>query len=236
MSANKFELEATVRQDVGKGASRRLRHTNMVPAVIYGAGLDPVSLIINHNKVVTALANEAFYSHILTLVIDKKSEQVILKDVQRDPSHPRIHHMDFLRIRADQKLHMHIPLHFVGDEEAPGLNEGGVVYHAMTDVEVSCLPANLPEFLEVDTSKLGMDETLHLSDIKLPEGVELTAFSHGTEGHDLPVVSIHKPRIIEEDIVVPVAEEGAAEGEAAAGDKAAAGEAEAGAAAKKEKE
>jgi large subunit ribosomal protein L25 len=234
MSANKFELEATVRQDVGKGASRRLRHTNMVPAVIYGAGIDPVSLIIDHNKVVTALANEAFYSHILTLVIDKKSEQVILKDVQRDPSRPRVHHMDFLRIRADQKLQMHIPLHFVGDEEAPGLNEGGVVYHAITDVEVSCLPANLPEFLVVDTSSLGMDETLHLSHIKLPEGVELVALSHGVEGHDLPVVSIHKPRIIEEDIVVPVAEEGAASDAAAAEKAAGEGDAGKGAGGKKE--
>jgi large subunit ribosomal protein L25 len=219
MSANKFEREATVRQDIGKGASRRLRHTNMVPAVIYGAGQDPVSLTIDHNKVVVALANEAFYSHILTLKLDGVGEQVILKDVQRDPCKPRVHHMDFLRVRADQKLHMHIPLHFIGDEEAPGLAEGGVVYHAMTDIEVSCLPADLPEFLEVNTSEMKLDDTLHVSDIKLPKGVELVALAHGTEGHDLPVVSIHKPRIIEEDIVVPVAEEGAAgaEGAAAAG-------------------
>jgi large subunit ribosomal protein L25 len=231
MSSAKFELDATVRQDLGKGASRRLRHTNRVPAVIYGAGQDPVSLTIDHNKVVTALANEAFYSHILTLKIDQKAEQVILKDVQRDPSKPRVHHMDFLRVRADQKLQMHIPLHFKGDEDAPGIAEGGVVYHAITDVEVSCLPGDLPEFLEVDTSQMHLDDTLHLSHIKLPKGVELVAFSHGTEGHDLPVVSIHKPRIIEDDIVVPVAEEGAAaEGEEGA-DKAASAD---GDAAKKE--
>jgi large subunit ribosomal protein L25 len=180
----------------------------MVPAVIYGAGQDPVSLTIDHNKVVTALANEAFYSHILTLKIAGVGEQVILKDVQRDPSKPRVHHLDFQRVRADQKLHMNIPLHFVGDEEAPGLSEGGVVYHAITDIEIRCFPKDLPEFLEVHTGEMKLDETLHLSDIKLPEGVELVAFSHGSEGHDLPVVSIHKPRIIEEDIVVPVAEEG----------------------------
>jgi large subunit ribosomal protein L25 len=216
MSANKFELEATVRRDIGKGASRRLRLTNMVPAVIYGAGQDPVSLTINHNKVITALANEAFYSHILNLKLDGVGEQVILKDVQRDPSKPRVQHMDFQRVRADQKLHMHIPLHFMGDDVAPGLSEGGVVYHAMTDIEVSCLPADLPEFLEVNTSEMKLDDTLHLSDIKLPKGVELVALAHGTEGHDLPVVSVHKPRIIEEDIVVPVAEEGEAAAEGAA--------------------
>jgi large subunit ribosomal protein L25 len=219
MSAAKFELDADVRVDTGKGASRRLRHTNKVPAIIYGAGQDPVMLTLDHNKVITALSNEAFYSHILTLHIDKKPEQVILKALQRDPSHPRVQHMDFLRVRADQKLHMHVPLHFIGDEKAPGLAGGGVVYHAVTDVEVSCLPADLPEFLEVHTDHMQMDETMHLSDIKLPKGVELVAFAHGVEGHDLPVVSIHKPRIIEEDIEVVAPAEGEA-GSAAEGDTA----------------
>jgi large subunit ribosomal protein L25 len=232
MSSVKFELEAVVRQDIGKGASRRLRHTNMVPAVIYGAGQDPVSLTIDHNKVVTALSNEAFYSHILTLKIAGVGEQVILKDVQRDPSKPRVHHLDFQRVRADQKLHMNIPIHFIGDEDAPGLSEGGVVYHAINDIEIRCLPKDLPEFLEVFTGEMKLDETLHMSDIKLPAGVELVAFSHGSEGHDLPVVSIHKPRIIEEDIVVPVAEEG----EAAEGQDAAAAPAAEGDAGKKDKE
>jgi large subunit ribosomal protein L25 len=211
MSAVKFELDAAVRIDIGKGASRRLRHANKVPAIIYGAGQAPVSLTLDHNKVSHALSHESFYSHILNLKIDSQGEQVILKAVQRDPAHPRINHIDFLRVRADQKLTMHVPLHFIGDEEAPGLGEGGVVYHAISDVEISCLPANLPEFIEVHTSAMKLDETLHLSDLKLPEGVELVAFSHGVEGHDLPVVSIHKPRIIEEEVV----EAPAAEGEAA---------------------
>ena len=235
MSAIKFELEATVRDNTGKGASRRLRHTNKVPAVVYGAGKDAVSLTLDHNKVITALSHEAFYSHILNLKVGTQSEQVILKDVQRNPSKPRIHHMDFQRVRADQKLHMHIPLHFIGDEKAPGVGEGGVVYHAMTDVEIVCLPANLPEFLEVDTSGMHLDDTLHLSNIQLPEGVELAAFSHGTTGHDLPVVSIHKPRIIEEDIVVPVAEETEAGAEGTGTTAQAAGD-EGDAAAKKDKE
>jgi large subunit ribosomal protein L25 len=232
MSAIKFELEAELRQDVGKGASRRLRHANKVPAVIYGAELAPVSLTLDHNKVIHALSHEAFYSHILTLKINSKPEQVILKDVQRDPANPRVNHIDFLRVKADQKLHMHVPLHFVGDEKAPGLGMGGVVYHAMSDVEISCLPANLPEYLEVDTSKMELDQTLHLSDIKLPKGVELVAFSHGVEGHDLPVVSIHKPRMIEEEVVA-VAEEEGAEG---ATDAAASAEGADAAEGKKEKE
>jgi large subunit ribosomal protein L25 len=170
------------------------------------------------------------------LKLDGVDEQVILKDLQRDPCKPRVQHMDFLRVRADQKLHMYIPLHFVGDDVAPGLDEGGVVYHAMTDIEVSCLPADLPEFLEVNTSEMKLDDTLHLSDIKLPNGVELVALAHGTEGHDLPVVSIHKTSNNEEDIMVPVAEAGA-EGAAAAGGAAPAeGEAGKKEAGKKDKE
>jgi len=229
MAKIKFELDDTVRQDLGKGASRRLRHTDAVPAVIYGAGQPAVSLTLDHNKVATALAHEAFYSHILTLKIESKPEQVILKAVQRHPAKPRIQHLDFLRIRADQKLHMHIPLHFVGDDVAPGLSEGGVIYHAISDVEVSCLPANLPEFIEVDTSQLKLNETLHLSNLKLPKGVELVAFSHGAEGHDSAVVSIHIPRVIEEEPIEAVAVEGegeeaaeGAEGAAATEEKAAA--------------
>ena len=216
MSSLKFELEMEVRTDIGKGASRRLRHTNNVPAVVYGAGQDAVSLTINHDKINVALSNEAFYSHILTLKVGQKTEQVILKDVQRDPAKPRITHLDFLRIRADQKLHMNIPLHFSGEENAPGLKEGGVFSHIMSDVEVSCLPAHLPEFIEVDVSGMALNAVLHLSDIKLPKNVELVAFAHGVEGHDQPVVTIHIPRIIEEEVVevaVAEGEEGAAEGE-----------------------
>jgi len=218
MSAIKFELDAELRLDVGKGASRRLRHANKIPAVVYGADQAATSLTLDHNKVLVALSHEAFYSHILTLKINNNSEKVILKDVQRDPANPRVTHIDFLRIKANEKLHMRIPVHFIGDDEAPGLKEGGVVYHSVSDVEVSCLPADLPEFLEVDTSGMQLDETLHLSHIKLPKGVELVAFSHGAEGHDLPIVSIHKPRIIEEEVpAVEAAVEGEApaEGEAA---------------------
>ena len=211
MSNNKFELAAEVRQDVGKGASRRLRHANKVPAIIYGADQAPVSLTLNHDHVVTSLANEAFYSHILTIKTGSNSEKVILKDVQRNPAKPRVMHIDFLRIRADQELHMHIPLHFIGEDKAPGLKEGGVFSHVVSDVEVACLPASLPEFIEVDVSHMTLDQTLHLSEIKLPKDVRLTAFAHGVEGHDLPVISIHVPRIVEEETPVEAAAEEGAE-------------------------
>jgi large subunit ribosomal protein L25 len=223
MSKNhSFEVEAEIRKDVGKGASRRLRHANLVPAVLYGAGEEPVSLTLDHNKTLHALSNEAFYSHILTLKLKGKHEKVILKDMQRHPAKPRILHMDFLRVRADQKLQMHVPLHFIGEEEAPGLKEGGVISHLISDLEVSCLPADLPEFIELDISQLGLNQTLHLSNIPLPKGVELVAFAHGVEEHDRPVVSMHVPRQIEEEVVVTP--EATAEGEA--GEQAAAGESE----------
>lgn len=207
MATMKFELEADVRADVGKGASRRLRHANKVPAVIYGGGEKSVSLTLDHNKTLNALSHEAFYSHVLNLKIGTKSEKVILKDVQRDPAKPRIAHIDFQRVRADQKLHMNVPLHFVGESDAQGAKEGGVFSHLMNDVEVSCLPANLPEFIEVDISGMALDQTLHLSDLKLPKGIELVAFAHGVEGHDLPVISIHIPRIIEEEVIEAVSDE-----------------------------
>lgn len=215
MASISFELEAEVRENSGRGASRRLRYSDKVPAVVYGAGEPAVSLAFEHHKLLKSLSFEAFYSHILTLKVGKKSEKVILKAVQRHPAKPRILHMDLQRVRADQKLHMHIPIHFLGEEEAPGVKEGGVVTHGMNDVEVVCLPQDLPEYIEVDISNLAMNQVIHLTDLKVPKGVEFAAFAHGVESHDLPVVSIHMPRIIEEEVIAAPVEEGA-EGEAAA--------------------
>lgn len=215
--ATKFEIEAKLREDVGKGASRRLRFADKVPAVIYGADVPAQSLVLDHNKLALALSHEAFYSHILTLKIGKKTEQVILKDLQRHPAKPRIAHIDFQRVRADQKLKRNIPLHFLGEEKAPGAKAGGIFTHAMTDVEVSCLPANLPQYIEVDVSNLELNEAVHLSQLKIPKGVELTAFAHGVEDHDQAVISIQMPRIIEEVVAeAPATEETAAEGQEAA--------------------
>lgn len=204
-SNHKFEIEAVVRHDMGKGASRRLRRDEKVPGVIYGGGKEPVSLTFEHNKTAKALENEAFYSHILTLKVDGAPERVILKDVQRHPYKARILHIDFQRIRADEKLHMHVPLHFRGGEIAPGAKDaGGLVSHIMSDVEVSCLPDDLPEFLEIDISDMQLNQIKHLSEIPLPKGVEIVSLLHG---NDKPVVSIHMPRVEEE----PVIEEGAPE-------------------------
>jgi large subunit ribosomal protein L25 len=224
MSSLKFELEAEHRKDIGRGASRRLRQADKIPAVVYGAGEEALSLVLDHNKTMNALSHEAFYSHILTLKVGKTNEKVILKAMQRHPVKPRIQHIDFLRIKADQKLNMHIPLHFMGEEDAPGLKEGGVFSHQMSDVEVSCLPADLPEFIEVDLSTFVLNQTLHLTELKLPKGVELVALAHGVEGHDFPIVSLHVPRVIVEEVVETAAEEGAAEGGEAAAAPAAEGE------------
>jgi len=198
-SKQKFELEAVVRHDMGKGASRRLRREEKVPGVIYGGGKAPVALTFEHKYVAKALESEAFYSHILSLKTGSETERVILKDVQRHPFKPRVIHVDFQRVRADEKIHMHIPLHFKGAEEAPGVKDaGGVVSHIMSDIEVSCLPDNLPEYLEVDISEMQLNQILHLSDIKLPNGVEIVALTHED---NKPVVSVHMPRVEEEPVV-----------------------------------
>jgi large subunit ribosomal protein L25 len=195
-----FEVEATVRHDLGKGASRRLRRLEKVPGVIYGGGKEPVSLTFEHNKMIKALQNEAFYSHILTLKTDGAAERVVLKALQRHPVKSRILHVDFQRVRADVKLHMHVPLHFKGGDVAPGVKEGGLISHIVSDVEVTCLPDNLPEYLELDISGLELNKIMHLSDIKLPQGVELVALLHD---NDQSVVSIHLPRIEEEPVEEP---------------------------------
>ena len=198
MSAKvKYEIEAALRQDVGKGASRRLRRAEKVPAVVYGGGKPATAIIIEHKTISKALESESFYSHILTLKTDAESEKVILKAVQRHPVKPRIQHVDFQRVRADEKLQMHVPLHFLGEESAPGLKEGGIISHIATDVLVSCLPANLPEFIAVDVSNLALNQILHLSDLSLPAGVELVDLAHH---NDKALVSLHIPRIEEEPV------------------------------------
>lgn len=190
--SKKFEVEAALRQEKGKSASRRLRRNEKTPAVVYGGGEPPVSLTLEHHKISRALEDEAFYSRILTLKTDANSERVILKDLQRHPYKPRILHVDFQRVRADEKLHMHVPLHFVGAEKSPGVKEGGIVSHIMNDVEVACFPDQLPEYIEIDISGLQINQTLHLSDMAAPSGVEIVAL---TQGNDQPMVSIHLPRV-----------------------------------------
>jgi large subunit ribosomal protein L25 len=206
-----YIVEAQQRTDTGKGASRRLRHANLVPGVVYGAHKDPAMISMVHNQLVLRLEHEAFYSHILTLKIDGKSEQVILKDLQRHPSRPIIMHADFLRVSAKEKLKTNVPLHFVGEEESKGAKEGGVISHLLTDVEVSCLPGDLPEYIAVDVSGLGVGDAVMLSEITLPKGVELPALMQD-EVTDVQVVSIHAPHVeTEEDEETDEEDEGAVE-------------------------
>jgi len=199
--SDEFDLIAELREDEGKGASRRLRREGKVPAIIYGAGRPPRMLAFDHNKVLKQLENESFYSSILNIKVMDKSQAAILKDVQRHPARAQILHLDFQRVVEDQEIRMNVPLHFIGEDVAPGVKQGGgKVSHLMTDVEVVCLPKHLPEYLEIDVSALGLDEMLYLSDIKVPEGVTITDLVQG-EGHDHPVVSIHviKEVVLEEE-------------------------------------
>jgi len=216
-----FDLIAEIREDQGKGASRRLRHQGKVPAIIYGAGRPPRSLSFDHNKVLKQLEDEAFYSSVLNIKVGSKKQAVILKDMQRHPAKPRIMHMDFQRIVEDEEIKMNVPLHFIGEDIAPGVKEGGgKVSHIMTDVEIVCLPRYLPEYIDVDVSALELDDMLTLSDIKLPEGVEMPALAQGPEA-DRPVVSIHVIKevvIEEEEELEAVAGEEGVEGEVAAPD------------------
>ena len=199
--SEQFTLTAVRRSDMGKGASRRLRReTDQIPAIIYGANktAEPLSLI--HKEVLKVLEHEAFFSSILGISIDGKMEQAILKNMQRHPSKPRILHMDFMRISAAEKLTMQVPLHLVGEETAIGVKQGnGVVSKQLTELEIKCLPADLPEYIEIDVSQLGLDEAIHLSGIKLPNGVEL-ATPIEDDAHDHAVISIITPKIVAEPV------------------------------------
>ena len=199
--AEEFDLIAEFREDQGKGASRRLRHEGKVPAILYGAGRPPRLVTLDHNKVLHQLDQESFYSSVLNIKVGDKSQAAIVKDVQRHPSKRQILHMDFQRIVDDEKIRMNVPIHFLGEDVAVGVKQGGgVVSHLMSDVEVTCLPRHLPEFLTVDVSNLGLDEMIHLSAIELPKGVEIPELAQGPD-HDHAVVSIHRAKkaVVEEE-------------------------------------
>ena len=187
-----FEINAVARSDAGKGASRRLRREGMVPGIIYGGDAEPQMIATKHNELIQHLEHESFYSHILTVNVDGKGQKVVLRDLQRHPAQPFVTHFDLQRVSTTDRLKMHVPLHFKGEEVAPGVKAGGEVSHSMTDVEVICLAKDLPEFIEVDISGMDVGDVLHMSGLALPVGVELTA--QVDEEHDLPVVSIHATR------------------------------------------
>ncbi|GHC19815.1 50S ribosomal protein L25/general stress protein Ctc [Aidingimonas halophila] len=189
-----YTLTGNVRHDLGKGASRRLRRANLqVPAIIYGGTKAPQAIAIDKTIFYKSIDEEAFFSSLITLDIDGQKEQVVVRDLQRHPHKPLVTHADFLRVDAAQELTMNVPLHVIGEEDCRGIKEqDGVLHILATDIEVSCLPKHLPEYLEVDISDLELGDTLHISDLKLPEGVTSVALSHG-EDHDAGVVSITHP-------------------------------------------
>ncbi len=187
-------MNGELRERRGKGASRRLRRAGEVPAILYGAKKGPVALTLNHNEMLQQLAHEAFYSHILTLNYDGHSERVVLKALQRHPYKPQLLHIDLLRIDENVKLSMRVPLHFINEDKCVGVRQqGGIVSHLMTEVEILCLPKHLPEYIEVDVAEVRVGTSVHLSDLKIPEGVEIAALVHGGEA-DQAVFSVHLPR------------------------------------------
>ena len=207
-------INATTRTDLGKGASRRLRLTEHLPGIVYGSG-DPISLTIDQREIRPHVDNEVFYASIVELVIDgkKKTEKVIVRDVQHHPFKIDIMHVDFQRVDAKKPMHMNVHLHFIGEDVAPGVKiGGGLISHVLNEVEVICLPKNIPEFIEVDVSAVELGGAVHLTDLKMPKGVELAALSHGDENHDTTVFSIHAPKVAtaeDEDTSAPVAPEAA---------------------------
>ena len=188
-----FQFEATARTDEGKGASRRLRREGLVPGIVYGGGKDPEMIATPHNTLVQHLEEEAFYSHILSVNIDGKSQNVVLKDLQRHPAKPFVMHFDLMRVSDTDRIKMHVPLHFVGENEAPGAKAGGQFTHIESDLEIICQAKDLPEFIPVDVSGMEGGDVLHLTDLKMPEGVEIVAMTH-EEFHDATIVTLHAPR------------------------------------------
>jgi large subunit ribosomal protein L25 len=189
---NDFTLNAEVRSDLGKGASRRLRRlASLVPAVVYGGEKAPESISLLAKEVAKLLENEASYSHIIELTVAGKKQNVIIKALQRHPAKGHVMHADFVRVIAGQKLTAIVPVHFIG-EEAP-IKKGGEVSHVTSELEVTCLPKDLPEFIEVDVSALEIGAIVHLSDLKAPKGVEFVALAHG---NDLAVANVHAPRVV----------------------------------------
>ncbi|MCU7905739.1 MAG: 50S ribosomal protein L25/general stress protein Ctc [Candidatus Thiodiazotropha sp. (ex Epidulcina cf. delphinae)] len=191
MSAN-YEVNAQMRGDTGKGASRRLRRSGLIPGILYGARKESMPISVQHHELVHSLDTEGFYSSLLTLKIDGKAETVVLKDLQRHPAKPFLLHVDFQRVQADEKIRLHVPIHFINEATCPGIKSGGQASHVMTGMEISCLPKDLPESIEVDMSNLELGAILHTSEVQLPAGVEL--ITH--EGNEDPiVVTIHTTHI-----------------------------------------
>jgi large subunit ribosomal protein L25 len=213
-----YQVGADSRHDQGKGASRRLRRAGKVPAVLYGGHGQPQNIVLDHQQLLTLIDKEKFYSSIISVNVDQQGQPAIVRDVQMHPARNAVVHVDLQRVIENEKLKIHLPIHFKGETTAPGVKtQGGIVSHLIQDIEVSCLPKDLPEFLELDLSAMNLNETKHLSDIPLPNGVSIPALAH----QNPPVVSVHSPRVAEPE---PEAAAAAAEGAAVAATPAAGAE------------
>lgn len=211
--SDSLTLDAELRNDLGKGASRRLRHNNQVPAIIYGGKADPVSITVPHNVILKHVDEEAFYTHILDINVGGNTEHAIVRDVQRHPYKSIIMHLDFQRVDAKSKLHMHVPIHFENEEKCAGVKAGGILSKTITEIEVVCLPKDMPEFIAVDVLDLELGSSIHLSELQLPDGVESVALSHGGD-HDTSVVSVQASRASKADDDDAEATDAAADGDA----------------------
>jgi large subunit ribosomal protein L25 len=206
-----FVIGADLRDAQGKGASRRLRHKGKVPAILYGGKKEPRSLILDQQNLLTMIDNERFYSSIVQIKVGEQTQEAIVKDVQMHPAKNLVVHVDLVRVVPNEKIRIHLPIHFKGETVSPGVKlQGGVVSHRISDVEITCLPQDLPEFIELDLSQMNINETKFLSDLPLPSGVTITGLAGGKNP---PVVSIHAPRAEEPE---PTAEAAAAPAEGAA--------------------
>ncbi|HTQ98666.1 MAG TPA: 50S ribosomal protein L25/general stress protein Ctc [Candidatus Acidoferrum sp.] len=211
MSKQQFTLDVKTRTTAGKGASRRMRRQEgSVPGILYGADKAPTNISLIHKDLAYVIENEAFFTSIVTLKVDGVAESAIIKDLQRHPSQPRLMHADFQRVREDRELHIRVPLHFLNEASSVGVKQGGgVVSHLVTELEIACLPKHLPAYIEVDIQALGLGHSLHISDLKLPEGVRSVSLGHGASG-DLAVVSINLPKKEEAPVAAAAAPDAAA--------------------------
>jgi large subunit ribosomal protein L25 len=191
--SNVFEFVAERRNLAGTSSAKAVRRQGKVPAIIYGGDSAPEMLVLDHNDILKHLVHEAVYSHVLDVVVDGKAEKAVLKHIQRHPAKPLVLHMDFMRVDETHKIKAHVPLHFINESTSVGVKKGGVVTHAMVDVEIACLPAALPEFIAVDLAKVDIGQTVHLSDLALPVGVEMPELAQGA-AHDHPVAQVVKSK------------------------------------------
>ncbi len=191
--SSSFEMSATLRSDLGKAATRRMRDTGSIPAVIYGDDKEPTSITMVHDDLWHNLEDEKFYSHILSIDVEGTKESVVLKDLQRHPAKAKVLHADFQRISSKKEVKMSVPLHFINADAAPGIKLGGALNRLMANVEISCLAASLPESIDVDLAGMEIGDSIRLSQIVLPEGVKIIALSRG-EDHDQAIATIQKTR------------------------------------------